>query len=264
MQRARLQLNDYVKYTDPQCKMMALYAKKENECLTFARTLWENYTLSLKHSQRRWQWQHHWNSTKQDHIFMFIYSQRQPKYKCNFYRKDNLTNKSWSRCLTCPRLDLWPFLDEEDEVDGASSSPTGSVRVAEVGSLMTHWISCRARAVTIWMDSSEFNLHHREIQTCIHWYMYSLIYMHIQKIPQWTHEIHRKNQFTDFYRFSFSDSCEQYEMITKAQGLWFDTKHRNHKIMYIYLRQIWNLQKEMAREPSHWVLNVSIVVTCNS
>lgn len=95
-------------------------------------------------------------------------------------------------------------------------------------------------------------------------YMYSLIYMHIQKIPQWTHEIHRKNRFTDFYRFSFSDSCEQNEMITKAQGLWFDTKHRNHKIMYIYLRKIWNLQKEMAREPSHWVLNVSIVVTCNS
>lgn len=186
------------------------------------------------------------------------------KYKCNFYRKDNLTNKSWSRCLTCPRLDLWPFLDEEDEVDGASSSPTGSVRVAEVGSLMTHWISCRARAVTIWMDSSEFNLHHREIQTCIHRYMYSLIYMHIQKIPQWTHEIHRKNRFTDLYHFSFSDSCEQYEMITKAQGLWFDTKHRNHNIMYIYLRKIWNLQKEMAREPSHWVLNVSIVVTCNS
>lgn len=201
---------------------------------------------------------------KKGHIFMFIYSQWQPKYKCNFYRKDNLTNKSWSRCLTCPRLDLWPFLDEEDEVDGASSSPTGSVRVAEVGSLMTHWISCRARAVTIWMDSSEFNLHHREIQTCIHWYMNSLIYMHIQKIPQWTHEIHRKNRFTDFYHFSFSDSCEQYEMITKAQGLWFDTKHRNHKIMYIYLRKIWNLQKEMAREPSHWVLNVSIVVTCNS
>lgn len=70
--------------------------------------------------------------------------------------------------------------------------------------------------------------------------------------------------FTDLYHFSFSDSCEQYEMITKAQGLWFDTKHRNHKIMYIYLRKIWNLQKEMAREPSHWVLNVSIVVTCNS
>lgn len=185
MQRARLQLCDYVKYTDPQCKMMALYAKKENECLTFARTLWENYTLSSKHSQRRWQWQHHWNSTKQGHIFMiYMYLQWQPKYKCNFYRKDNLTNKSWSRCLTCPRLDLWPFLDEEDEVDGASSSPTGSVRVAEVGSLMTHWISCRARAVTIWMDSSEFNLHHREIQTCIHWYMKSLIYMHIQKIPQ--------------------------------------------------------------------------------
>lgn len=115
---------------------------------------------------------------KKGHIFMiYMYSQWQPKYKCNFYRKDNLTNKSWSRCLTCPRLDLWPFLDEEDEVDGASSSPTGSVRVAEVGSLMTHWISCRARAVTIWMDSSEFNLHHREIQTCtvftdicIHWY----------------------------------------------------------------------------------------------
>lgn len=87
---------------------------------------------------------------KQDHIYLFVYSQLQPIYKCNFYyRKDNLTNKFRSRCLTCPRLDLWPFLDEEDEVDGASSSPTGSVRVAEVGSLMTHWISCRARAVTI-------------------------------------------------------------------------------------------------------------------
>lgn len=89
---------------------------------------------------------------------------------------------------------------------------------------------------------------------CIHWY--TCIYRRFLNKPM--------EFIADFYRFSFSDSCEQYEMITKAQGLWFDTKHRNHKIMYIYLRKIWNLQKEMAREPSHWVLNVSIVVTCNS
>lgn len=32
---------------------------------------------------------------KKGHIFMiYMYSQLQPKYKCNFYRKDNLTNKS--------------------------------------------------------------------------------------------------------------------------------------------------------------------------
>lgn len=32
---------------------------------------------------------------KKGHIFMiYMYLQWQPKYKCNFYRKDNLTNKS--------------------------------------------------------------------------------------------------------------------------------------------------------------------------
>lgn len=155
---------------------MALYAKREKWMSYFCKNTVRKLYPVLKAFSKEVTMTTSLEFYKQDHIYtcMFVYSQLQPIYKCNFYyRKDNLTNKFWSRCLTCPRLDLWPFLDEEDEVDGASSSPTGSVRVAEVGSLMTHWISCRARAVTIWMDSSEFNLHNTEIQTCIHWYIYS-------------------------------------------------------------------------------------------
>lgn len=82
-------------------------------------------------------------------LYVFIVVVYMCKYKCNFYRKDNLINKFWSRCLICFRLDLWFFLDEEDEVDGVFFFFTGFVRVVEVGSLMIYWISCRVRVVII-------------------------------------------------------------------------------------------------------------------